>query len=520
MVREQIHKDVRVLVDQAHALSIRSNELALVSRLPPEILSKIFIDLRVAVINHNHVDLTWIYVSQVCSHWRAVALNCPRLWNRIVFSRPRWVSQMLSRSSMVPLIILATTDINWNNRDTVSLALDDFSKVLQLHLTAETQTLRHILAQLHGPPSLLESLQLKNVATFDDAHPLTFKSIVMPRLRRIKLVSCGFDWDTLNVSCLTHLELGGLGSTIRPTMSQLLAVLRQSPCLQRLVLSRAIPPVQGTVDVKHPVSLPDLSHLSLSDRYEECTALLGHLFIPTSATVDVEPDLYHCSNLNDDIVELLHALERPPYDSLELSELSFWDTYVRITAWHPSVTEPRSDTFTFIVEDPAAVWDPIPLSTAINAACRTLPLKGLRKLRVQDMQSVTKAEWIGLANQLHGTQILSCWGKPPYELFSALLEGNQVEEGTVKADIFLPDLKTVKLKGTDFSHHDVGHTLMGWLLERQKKSAAIDIFVIEECRNIPAGLIAWMQDNVPQVRWDGTGESKEMSLSWSTLRSD
>src|SRR6202451_529442 len=46
VARVQIDKDVRILTAQAHALRLRSNELALVSRLPSELLSDIFIDLR------------------------------------------------------------------------------------------------------------------------------------------------------------------------------------------------------------------------------------------------------------------------------------------------------------------------------------------------------------------------------------------------------------------------------------------------------------------------------------------
>ncbi|KAF8066657.1 hypothetical protein FPV67DRAFT_1582170, partial [Lyophyllum atratum] len=81
----------------------RLNALALVSRLPPEILGTIF--KYVAAGATKHSKLEWIPVSHVCWYWRFAALDCPDLWCNIPFTHPSWAAEMFRRSKMAPLTV-------------------------------------------------------------------------------------------------------------------------------------------------------------------------------------------------------------------------------------------------------------------------------------------------------------------------------------------------------------------------------------------------------------------------------
>src|SRR6266545_6200336 len=88
-----------------------------ISRLPIEVLSKIFFDVKNSTIANahpwpdvpSHIGLRhWIGITQVCHAWREVALNTSLLWSHIDVP-PRFrnlIPEMLRRSKQSPLIVL------------------------------------------------------------------------------------------------------------------------------------------------------------------------------------------------------------------------------------------------------------------------------------------------------------------------------------------------------------------------------------------------------------------------------
>ncbi|TFK71495.1 hypothetical protein BDN72DRAFT_750940, partial [Pluteus cervinus] len=78
-------------------LSSQRNTLAPISRLPPEVLAKIFIEFRDEARGSENTCfsdiLTWI-----CRHWREVAVNCSTLWSEIDFHHLPSVELHLARS--------------------------------------------------------------------------------------------------------------------------------------------------------------------------------------------------------------------------------------------------------------------------------------------------------------------------------------------------------------------------------------------------------------------------------------
>ncbi|KAJ6607511.1 hypothetical protein B0H10DRAFT_551566 [Mycena sp. CBHHK59/15] len=95
--QRQIDQEISKFQDSVRALQSRRNALSPVSRLPPEMLSRIFL------FCSDSDSLKWIKeVSHICRHWRSVALGCPNLWSFPVFSQPKWADEMLKRSKMAP----------------------------------------------------------------------------------------------------------------------------------------------------------------------------------------------------------------------------------------------------------------------------------------------------------------------------------------------------------------------------------------------------------------------------------
>ncbi|KAF8870324.1 hypothetical protein BD779DRAFT_552194 [Infundibulicybe gibba] len=79
----------------------RRNSLAPVMRLPPEILSRIF-------IFHVQVEERWLKAAltstHVCRQWRQIGIDCPGLWSRIDINhcRSEVITAIIDRSRQWP----------------------------------------------------------------------------------------------------------------------------------------------------------------------------------------------------------------------------------------------------------------------------------------------------------------------------------------------------------------------------------------------------------------------------------
>lgn len=104
-IRGDIDKQIKKLEDAICALKEKRNRLSLMSRLPPELMSHIFLLAR--------KDGTLSYLpttSHVCRAWRATALGCAQLWTTIDCVRVRWAQEMMARTSGASITLLVS---NW-----------------------------------------------------------------------------------------------------------------------------------------------------------------------------------------------------------------------------------------------------------------------------------------------------------------------------------------------------------------------------------------------------------------------
>jgi hypothetical protein len=163
--RQKFDREIQDAIDLVRRLKTRRNTLAPVSRLPTEILARIF-----ATIAHSCLDgfgypiLSWICsVTAVCGHWRAIALGCPSLWCFINSNQPIWNEEMLKRSKAAPLII-KVDDLHFTLKrlDSVHLALQHISRTKELRIVASKGNIEVLINRIDDRAPLLRSLCLSN----------------------------------------------------------------------------------------------------------------------------------------------------------------------------------------------------------------------------------------------------------------------------------------------------------------------------------------------------------------------
>lgn len=271
-----------------------------------------------------------IVVSQVCRHWRTLALGTSSLWTRIEVScthQPPYeqVIAFLERSKSLPL------DICIGSKNPIGL-LDDrgepmISKanlemlftLLVPHISrwgsieVNAASYEHMYAFLKAvsdrsvpPASQLRVLQLyckeseDSIVTFpinsELSDHLTLFSGSAPRLQNISLCGVHVDWSQswLRSPCLVELQLAYHLEDFRPHWPTFFAMLRATaPTLKRLSLEMSGPSVSlgdwtigpGTLewsDANSSILLPQLIQLELAFIPPfEIIPLLGQLCMPS-----------------------------------------------------------------------------------------------------------------------------------------------------------------------------------------------------------------------------------------------
>ncbi|KAF7356468.1 hypothetical protein MVEN_00979900 [Mycena venus] len=142
---------------------------------------------------------------------------------------------------------------------------------------------------------------------------------------RLHLESCAFPWDSAWYSNLTHLHLGDISRTQRPTTETFLAILVDSPNLETLTLVYSCP----TMGRPFPVQLRNLTLLTIDDSTSLCYHLLRCLVVPPSAIINIssiivpEYDLKLTKIIYQDLIPVL-SQDLPPnmYDSVRIDYIN------------------------------------------------------------------------------------------------------------------------------------------------------------------------------------------------------
>lgn len=302
--RVQIDAEIDILSRAESVMRIlktRRNFLAPISRLiPAELLCYIFASLANALqASEQRKRIQWIRVTQVCRHWRDIAIDCASLWSYIDLSYPNWGLTMLGRSKMFPLCI-TTGSSGRSNTEELLFALGHISRIRELHLSASYSTpLYKILAKISAPAPLLEKLCLiendayYSTGTAQKMSQITFNGQT-PRLRHLELTNIPLP-SHLSLLGLTYLDIR-MTSSIHRSQSigdpDFLSSIREMPLLRSLRLAEgASDQIVETLQFRanEPlVELRNLCELHLSGGQLRCARFISHLSFPVTAKLHLD----------------------------------------------------------------------------------------------------------------------------------------------------------------------------------------------------------------------------------------
>jgi hypothetical protein len=515
--RQKIDKEIRVL-------KTRRNALAPISRLPTEILTRIFTTIAYSCLDcFGYPTLSWICsVTAVCGHWRAIALECPSLWCFISFNQPIWAEEMLRRSKMAPLTIKVDDSIEVDDRhftpkmlDSVRLALQHISRIRDLHIVTSRIDMSNLFDH-HAP--LLQSLHIHlNYSSF---FGYSFAPPQIPivgggyHLRRLELINCDISWESPLLCDLVHLKLHDIFFRNPPTITQLLDALDKMPLLETLDLDGYLPIVsdEDNFDTKRVVHLSHLTILRLSSDVIECVYLLNHISYPasTSLGLDCMVDV-----INDELPALCGAISsvwngRDGSGFLRCLCIGSWSDSTRLHGW-TAIGE----------KNEIQPCEPAQLNVNIRwhmeeeimvDICNALTLTNLRMLDVYVLIPVPESTWLSAFGNLTSLRTVHVSGPAMIGLVSALSTGlreNPSEEHPSSDDtgeVFLPNLHDLGLKAkfgydtTIFNNMELFEDLRDCLMNRYHWNAEVRKLHLE-CTREYYDQVELLREIVVDVDW-------------------
>lgn len=206
-----IDEEIQRLNNFICSLKSRRNSLCPVSRLPPEVLSEVFLELaeQLQAQDRFKVDFKWISVAHVCHLWRHIALQHGRLWGKIDMTKPDRTREFVDRSKGAPLAIRQS--FIGSLAELPNAFVDPSYRYRELHMRAKDgqlgpNVLQVLSSPIHAP--VLESLVLE---VSDSAPEYTLPPALFdykaPALTRLQLQNVRLEWSTSLFPSLTHLSI-------------------------------------------------------------------------------------------------------------------------------------------------------------------------------------------------------------------------------------------------------------------------------------------------------------------------
>ncbi|KAF9238631.1 hypothetical protein BU15DRAFT_75083 [Melanogaster broomeanus] len=478
----RIDDEIALLKSPICALLTRNNALLPVSRLPGEILATIFLYQAYSFYQYRQYFSTWgappwANVSYVCRYWRDVALGCPSLWSFLIVSSPRWTEELLSRSKTVPLRIRSFPAPPFQPSPGA------FSKLL-------------------APALLLHTLRLRMSGLGEDAVcPDTLFNRETPALRTLELYHCRIPWSSPIFTALSTLRLRNIDWSSRPTMTELLAMLRHMPALAHLHLENALRIAEDALTSQHTLlsKCLDLPHLS---RLAAFGTLLGSYSVVVTM-VFLRPTPHFIRFSNEDSTPHPtsgHTLERDcdvPFYSVDDGPLrEDWDCCI------PLKLE--------IDVSPSEDLEPL-----VGDICRTIPMAHLHTLtHLASTRSLLSSSFIGTTfGSLQELQLIKLIALGMVEWASTLSPGSCKRKHNIEEapDIFAPALAELQLTAVHFAHDcnpmspycSSASCLCKALAQRKAKGYVLKKLVIACSNYVSNAQVEDLRGVVDEVDWDG-----------------
>lgn len=282
--QNEIDMGIAHLYESIRNFRTRRNRLSLISTLPFELLSAIFLECVLSAPNSNAM----LQIAQVCRDWLQVAVDSALLWTKLDPGRLHPV--VVSRSGQAPIHLQFQEIHGTVPRSAERFISENFHRVQDLSLQASAESIDTLLKTTTGYAPLLEAVKISAWSENRYVHP-SLSALFnggAPRLKRLTLEHMRIDWSWDGFSQLTHLRI----RVQAKSRSGLFSVLRRMPHLLYLDLEESLP----DCSTEHPkaiepstiVDLPNLQELKLDDAsLWNCTFFLHHLRIPSTTRINL-----------------------------------------------------------------------------------------------------------------------------------------------------------------------------------------------------------------------------------------
>ncbi|KAN0102369.1 hypothetical protein V8E52_005584 [Russula decolorans] len=300
-LQQAIDDEINSLKESTRALKSRQNQLASISRLPPETLAAIFFFFSLSTWRNItwRGNIPWICVAHVCRLWRETALNHPHFWSHINLPNkltPVGMAEILARAKTVPLHLEAEVDF-WSAEQILA-----FEKQLETHISHTRHLsisgghLPTLLEKLVSSAPILEFLSLSSKSYLSSSPqaiiPDNLFNRTTPSLTSLELESCDIIWTSPFLKGLRSLQILKLSTEARPKLEDWLDALNEMPQLEELSLQSATPlaPLTGPLisEPSRSTALPSLTRFHISDSPKECALAIAHLVLPAVARLHVD----------------------------------------------------------------------------------------------------------------------------------------------------------------------------------------------------------------------------------------
>ncbi|TFK38241.1 hypothetical protein BDQ12DRAFT_684215 [Crucibulum laeve] len=263
--------------------------------LPPELLATIFIINEHLEYSHDN-GKSPRYASQVCNHWRNIALSCPPLWTRIANmnnSSPEWIDQLLERSKGAPLIVKGYIRDEQPTIAKLCSILQHASRfdTFQMVVLSSSPLIDDVLRQLLLRPSpFLRSLCIIDQSkllfnTIAPSYPDPLFEGEASLLQDLRIRNIAINLASPLLHNVRNLEVIEVSHNLAPSVGKWLNILANFSLLETLSVSDAFADSDELETSLPEVHLPNLSCLNLHGSFSECIRLLSHLVLPAACSL-------------------------------------------------------------------------------------------------------------------------------------------------------------------------------------------------------------------------------------------